>query len=137
MTNLDYGTDIAFNSSYSDIDESLILTDNEYVVMQAVIMRLTSNAGSLWYDEDYGYNLYNLLKAPLSLTDGVTVLTSRIEQEITKDERIQSAAVRINSMDALNSILSISIDITLNQGKSFNLVFSLLDDSINIESKQI
>jgi phage baseplate assembly protein W len=122
-TQISYGSDITFTGE--DITPALTLTSDSSVVLEALSFRLQSNPGSLWYDPDYGYNINNLLKAPININGGINAIISRIENECYKDSRVFSAKCTISNFSLKNNTMKIAIEVTLVNGEQNVLVFDL------------
>lgn len=122
---IDYGTDITFDGL--DILPSLTLTTDSSVVLEALAYRLSVDAGSLWYDTDFGYNINSLFKSPILMTDsGLSSIQTRITQECMKDQRVRKANVDFSNFSLQNQSLTISIQVQLVSGEiPETLVFNL------------
>lgn len=123
-----YGTDIHFDGN--DILPSLEMQSTDVIVLEAIVRRLKSDHGSLWLDTDYGYNISNLIHSPQS-----SVASTFIENECMKDERVANAICLISSNS--NSEIQIAIRIELNNGGTYNLVFSLANTDIDIAYQKL
>lgn len=87
----DYGTDV---SALPDLDPTFALRSGRAVVGEAVARRLSTPRGSLPYDDDYGFDLRELLGASLSPAD-VSRVQSAIVAEAEKDERVRGARAQL------------------------------------------
>ena len=112
-----YGIDIYFDGS--DVLPSLQLINTEIIVLQALVRRLTTTRGRLFYDQEYGFNINDILKAPLQST---SFYKSEIKNEVLKDERVSSADVSLSLVD---EVLTINIKVLLEDGEEFLLIFSI------------
>lgn len=110
-----YGIDIYFDGS--DVLPSLQLINTEIIVLQAIVRRLTTTRGRLFYDQDYGYNIIDALKAPINQTE----IKNEIKNELLKDERVSNTDV---SISLSSDILSVNIKVELDTG-DFLLIFSI------------
>jgi hypothetical protein len=121
---ISYGTDITFDGS--DITPGLLVTVDSSVVLEALAMRLQSDEGSLWYDPNYGYNINNLFKSPILMSNGgVSKITTRIENECLKDTRVKKAVVSITDFSLQTKTMKITIEIGLVNGEQNSLVFDI------------
>ena len=88
----------------------------------AIVRRLTTDEGSLFYDLGYGYDTRNLLGAPL--TDSVRrSAAKKIEDQCIQDERIDGAVASVQPSGTQE--IKISLLLTLSDATSFTLVLSV------------
>ena len=80
------GTDV---STVPDLDGYFRLMTGLRVVGEALLRRLTTPPGGLFYDPDYGYDIRGLLNAPLTSAD-LARARIRIVAECQKDERVDT-----------------------------------------------
>lgn len=118
--NGEFGTDLKWDGE--DILPSLEITNTELIVIEAISRRLQASSGSLYYDLDYGFNLESLLKAPTNINE------SEIQAEVLKDERVSSCKCKVIE-DVANEEINIRLQVQLDDGLQFTLVFSLNEDS--------
>ena len=112
-----FGIDIYFDGK--DVLPSLQLINSDLIVLQALVRRLTTTRGRLFYDQEYGFNINDILKAPLQST---SFYKSEIKNEVFKDERVSSADVSLSLVD---EVLIINIKVLLEEGNEFLLIFSV------------
>jgi hypothetical protein len=74
-----------------DLDPGLALVADAQLMNEAVIKRITTPRGGLFYDPDYGVDVREYLNAPID-DARLFELQGLIEAELEKDERISSAA---------------------------------------------
>ena len=115
----DFGTDI---STFPDLDPSFSVVTGPRVVVEAVARRLTTPRGSLIGDEEYGFDLRQLLHLDLSQRDEARVL-AQLRAQAEADERVLGATVRLlrSSGDTLRVVVRFS---TLDGPFAFTLAVS-------------
>ncbi len=126
---VDYGDDFG---GALDIDPTLSVVSGPQCLLEAVARRWLDLAGSLFYDRDYGAGVEAYLSASMLTTSDIT---SVLEAEALKDERVTDCAVRVT---ASGETLTISGQITDSDGESFPLtvVVSQLDVKVLMEASQ-
>lgn len=88
----------------------------------AIGRRLTTETGSLFYDLGYGYDIRNLLGAPI--TDEVRQNAARkIEEQCTQDERISQATATIERTDEQS--IKITVKGRLSDATSFTFILGI------------
>jgi hypothetical protein len=85
------GVDVA---CIEDVDSVLSLAEGPTNLAMALCRRLITPRGGLWYAPDYGLDLRSYLNAGVSDSQMET-LPDEIRLEMEKDERVQSATVRL------------------------------------------
>ncbi|HSS39713.1 MAG TPA: GPW/gp25 family protein [Polyangia bacterium] len=88
----DLGTDITLVSDLAPVWGVSAGTDN---LINAILRRLTTPRGRLFYDPDYGYDVVSQLNASLGPTD-MARIQAAITAELRKDPRIQSMTVTLS-----------------------------------------
>lgn len=111
---MDLGSDFA---GILDIDAALTVVAGWRNLGHALARRLTTPAGSLFYDPDYGYDLRSLLNASVRNTGQIS---TRIEKEMLKDKRVARARALV---DFDGGIITARIEVT---PKGDNPPFSLV-----------
>jgi phage baseplate assembly protein W len=81
------GTDI---SALPDLDPTFAVRTDRSVLVEALARRLQTPRGTLFYDEEYGYDVRELLNAALD-EDAALRAQADIAAECEKDERVLSA----------------------------------------------
>ena len=94
----DYGTDF---SCVTDLDSALSTVSGPMVVVEAVLRRLQTTAGGLWYDRDYGTDVRQFLNGSRSRF----AVSAAVEAEALKDERIEEAAAEVTFTDETLTIV--------------------------------
>jgi phage baseplate assembly protein W len=118
----DFGSDL---SATSDLDPTFTLVGGHRVVAEACIRRLTTPRGGLFYAPNYGTDVREMLAARLDATR-LSGWKSRIESELRKDDRVQSARAEI-TLDAAAERAVIAVSVATVDGPfSFTLAASAL-----------
>lgn len=131
MATTDYGQDISCGAAGL---RTGTMVDGLTVVAEAIYRRLTTARGTLRggeAEQDYGLDLKSVIGS--SLTAGTSAaLPGRIENEIRKDERIESVTVDVAStVDGPATTWTIRIFATTAVG-TFNLVVGVDDVSAQL-----
>jgi hypothetical protein len=122
----DTGTDLAM---LEDIGLRWPLVNGQANIAMAVVRRLSTSRGSLYYALSYGFSLLDNLEGSLSTSDQSS-LKGSIKAEVEKDPRIDSAQVQVQ-IDAANGILIVTIVLTTAAGP-FQLVLQVSALSVTI-----
>lgn len=85
-----FGTDIG---AVPDLDPMMSEFTGRAVLVEALYRRYITPRGSLFYDPNYGYALFELLGDSLSASD-LVLIQAEIAQEALKDERVAAARAR-------------------------------------------
>jgi hypothetical protein len=83
----DFGVDLA---GILDVGSTLVLTSGRRALAEAILRRLTTPRGSLFYDFDYGFDLRQFISAPEPQPG---FLEMQVRTEVEKDERVESVEV--------------------------------------------
>lgn len=83
---VDYGTDI---EHLYDLGLRWGLVSGQANLAMAIVRRLSTVRGTLYYDESYGFNLLDALNQSFSRAD-LAALRSQIVAEVEKDQRVDS-----------------------------------------------
>jgi hypothetical protein len=118
----EYGTDFA---CVEDLDAKLSLASGPRMVAEAVVRRLSTPRGGLWYDPAYGTDLRGYLNGASSRFR----VASDVEREALKDERVAAAAA---SVTRSASTLSVAIELTLETGVTFDLTLSVSELTVEL-----
>jgi hypothetical protein len=84
----DFGTDIG---ALDDIDANLTTVDDRTAFVQALVRRITTPRGALWYAQDYGYDV----TAAINTATDPAVIEANAEAELLRDERVDDAEVSL------------------------------------------
>lgn len=105
-------------------------------LIEALVRRLSTAKGSLFYDLEYGLDLRLFLNYEID-RDTLDEIRVSIEQQLERDERVQQARCSVD-FNAQTFSLKIDIQVTPVIGQTFTLVVSvnklsvqLLTDSLN------
>ena len=113
-----------------DIDAALTWeTDPRVLIEQSVLRRLTTPRGGLFYSRDYGLNVRAWLNAGFTPAM-VSGLSSAIKNECEKDDRVESATVRL-SFNAQSMRMRIKIELQTGLGP-FPLTLDVSDVSVQV-----
>jgi hypothetical protein len=106
---VDYGQDLNFLDL--DMDETGSMVSGVQMLIQAILIRLSTPRGSVIDAPDDGICLSDYLSRGLTPAD-VAMLAGTISQEILKDERFTRADAKIDSSNLVSADeLSISLDV--------------------------
>jgi phage baseplate assembly protein W len=122
----DFGTDIA---GTTDLDSGLSLVSGERVLAEALVRRLTTPRGALFYAPDYGSDVRELLLARVDAR-ALAAWRARIEGECVKDERVDRARAAID-FDFATETATISVAIT-SADRTFRLTVSVSALSVEL-----
>ena len=122
----DLGTDIAL---LEDIGLRWNLATGQANLAMAIVRRLSTARGSLYYAPSYGFSLLDNLEGSLSGGDQSS-LKGSIQAECEKDPRVEAAAVDVR-IDAANGTLVVNIVISTATGP-FQLVLRVSALSVTI-----
>jgi len=90
-----------------DLDPAMPVVAGRLCLAQALARRLTTPAGSLLGDPNYGYDTRLLLNAPFN----AAFVEARITDECLKDERVEDVDVTV-SFDRTTSTVTVAIVVT-------------------------
>lgn len=126
-----YGTDV---SCTSDLSPTLELVDpfSTRSIGEAIVRRLDCPRGALVDDADYGIDVSSFCNEPMTRQE-IDALAGKIRAEVTKDDRIASAVVRVTSTPTGDE-LAISIVATpTDSARSFELVLAVTSADVILE----
>lgn len=123
---IDFGTDV---DCVDDLDPAFGLVSGTKAVAQALLRRLSTPRGGLFYDPTYGYDLTAFCNADLTDAE-LFAIGAAIEGECARDERVSRARAAV-SFDAAAQTLRIAIDVTSAQGP-FALVLAVSAVSVEL-----
>jgi len=118
----DYGTDIRISKVVS-------LSSGLKNLQEALVRRLTTARGSLFYDPDYGLDLRVFINQEIN-ADTLDQIRASLEQQLELDERVKNIDATVK-YDSSNFKLNIVIQVTPNIGQTFILVVSV--DKLTVE----
>lgn len=129
---LGYGVDL---SCVSDISVTLDEVDptSTQAIREALLRRLTTPRGGLQDDPDYGFDVRGLCNRGLTQSQLVD-LSTQVRNEVTKDDRVDSATVTVTtpSPNALRLAVVITpVDPSIG---IFTLTFAVTDGEVLAEA---
>ncbi len=107
-----------------DIDSAFFrrLTDDQAILIQAMVMRLSTKRGFYWADPEYGYALTDLVNEGLT-TDALARIPIEVQSELEKDERVAAVFVTATITNGAQGVaVRLGIQVTPVEGKTFNFV---------------
>jgi hypothetical protein len=127
-----YGTDV---SCTTDLDPRLASVDQNSTqgIAEAIVRRLDCPRGALPDDDDYGFDVASLLNTGLTTTQ-INALAGQVRAEITKDDRVASATVRLTpSADGTELELDINVVPADPNTSQFSMVLAVSDGGVLLE----
>lgn len=118
----DYGLEFA---GFEDIDPSWSTVTGLRALAHAIARRLTTPAGGLIGDPDYGFDLRGQLNSVVN----PAFLEARIADECLKDERIDDASVSV-TFDGATQTMTVVITLTPSDADSFPLTLNVSQVSV-------
>jgi len=130
-----YGQDILLDKNLRPLvaaNGELYLTSGNYAVVQDVILRLRTVLGNLFYDKEFGSELFSFLKSE-NIYEIKKQMKSEVLKTIRKDIRIDQASVVciIKSSDNETVELEASFSI-IDDSNVYNLVINIGQNDINV-----
>lgn len=119
----DFGIDFA---GYLDIDSSFSTVTGKLAVAHAVARRLVQPKGGLIDAPNYGWDVRQLINAPVN----AAFAESRIQDECEQDERVLSAVVTVN-FEPRSSVVDIVIDLRTADGP-FSMTLHVSQVSVSL-----
>jgi len=107
----DFGSDF---SAITDIDAPLTVVDGTLGLGQALLRRITTPRGALWYAPDYGIDV----RAYINTTTDPRVIEQAIESELLNEERI----------DDVTATLTVVSGSQLTDGQSWSIALAVETD---------
>lgn len=105
---------------FPNLDPAMQLESGPPVVASALVRRLTTPRGGLFYDPGYGFAVQNYLNS--ASADGFAI-ASEVEAECLKDPRVLSADVTQTFIQSTGA-LSLLVAVTLRNGTQFSLIIN-------------
>ena len=98
-------------------------------LIQAIVRRLTTSRGALWYDDEFGTNLCDFVNQAIR---HAWVVEQATEEECLKDERVEACTA---SAELLGSKVSLTIALETVDGDAFELVLDV--SAVTVEVLEI
>ena len=102
-------------------------------VGQALLRRLITVRGTVDDDPDYGLNVRGYVNRGVTGAD-LRSLASRIEGECEKDDRVLSVEARVITVGMRSLQVGLQVGLQSPEGRSFDLVFSVTDATVLLET---
>ncbi|MFS8068763.1 MAG: hypothetical protein ACMG6S_20575 [Byssovorax sp.] len=100
------------------------LTDDQAILTQAILLRLSTKRGFYWADPEYGLSLADFINDGLT-PDAIARLPMEVQSELEKDERIAGAAVSAAiTTTPQGASVSLSIRVVPVDGSAFTFVLA-------------
>lgn len=121
----DFGTDIG---ALDDIDASLTVVDDATAFAQALVRRITTPRGGLFYDPAYGYDV----GAAVNSATDPAIIEANAVAELLQDERVDDADVTLTVTDPEDQSLTggktwtLEVQVTTSEGP-FAFTLSVAD----------
>jgi phage baseplate assembly protein W len=98
------------------------LTDDQAILTQAILMRLSTQRGLYWADPEYGLLLSGYVNEGLT-PDALARIPQEVQSELEKDERVASASVTAAVTNGPQGVsMTLGIKVTPVQGQDFAFV---------------
>lgn len=100
------------------------LTDDQSILTQAILLRLSTKRGLHWADPEYGLSLADYINDGMT-PDALARLPLDVQSELEKDERLASAVVVPSLTTTPQGVgVSLSIRVTPVDGSTFTFVLA-------------
>ncbi len=100
-----YGTDLA---GYLDLTPTMAETSGNRLLAEACARRLITPRGGLIDDPNYGYDVTELINDDLGPRD-LAILSSGIQQELLKDERVIAVEALVTLGAGGNLVITVNL----------------------------
>lgn len=125
----DLGTDFARPYPAGDLTADMLFRADasgmKFGYLESIVEGLSSDRGAFWYDADRGLNIAQYL----SDDEDPRVAEHEITQECLKDER---TAKCVTTIGEAGTTWNISIVLTDDTGKTYDLVFQVSADKVSL-----
>ena len=108
------------------------LTDDQRILVQAVIMRLSTKPGTYWTDPAYGFPLSDLVNAGLT-QDALARVPGQVKAQLELDERFASVAVEASTRQLANKSWVIVIEITFTPSRGPAFSFTVAASALSVD----
>ncbi len=109
---VDFGSDF---SGVDDLDANLTMVSGRTCLLQAILRRISTPRGALWYAPDYGTDI----GAFLNTSTDTRVIQQAIESEILNDERVDDCRATVTlseTADPSSGGRTMTIELSLETG---------------------
>lgn len=127
MSTSSLGTDI---SCIDDFDAGMSLVSGTVMLGQALLRRLTTPAGGLWYDAEYGYDVRELVESSHDRAS-LARAEARIVAQCRLDERVDAVRARLA---LVQDSLRLELDVECAEGP-FRLVCDVTTAAVRLQSQ--
>lgn len=128
MSEPDFGTDL---SCGDDLTPTMTMVSGMQLLLEAVQRRLSTPRGTLIDAPDYGFDLAEVLSDAMTEAE-IRAIPRRIELELEKDDRIDSARARV--ILQTSDTLQVAIDVFTSFGP-FRFTASVADASVLVTER--
>jgi len=122
----DLGTSISNDGDFTS--QRRVVSGRESLI-QALVRRLTTSRGALWYDDEFGTNLCDFINQAIR---HAWVVEQATEEECLKDERVEACTA---SAELLGSKVTLTLAIEAVDGDEFELVLDV--SAVTVEVLEI
>lgn len=126
-----YGTDM---SAVLDLDEDMadVSPSATLAIAEALMRRLVTPNGTLFDDPDYGEDIRGYLNRGCTAQD-LRDMEGKIRNEVTKDDRVDEATVRVTLQSALQILITIQVTPADPVLGVFSLTLALTDAALLLQ----
>lgn len=121
------GTDI---SGVRSLDRGWSVVTGLAALAEAILRRLTTPRGGLWYSLDYGYDLRSVIGSTLP----ASVVNQRVQEQVLLEQEVEDASVDA-ALDAVTGVMTVAISVVAAEGE-FTLTIGI-DDQQNLTAEAL
>jgi phage baseplate assembly protein W len=109
------------------------LTDDQQILSQAILMRLSTRRGTYWSDPGYGLSVQDLLAAGLTV-DALARIPAEVRAQLEQDERIRAVSVapRVETLGVGKVRLLLDLTVTPSRGPTFSRTVAVTDLTVEL-----
>jgi phage baseplate assembly protein W len=108
------------------------LSDDQRILVQAVITRLSTKPGTYWTDPAYGFPLSDLVNAGLT-QDALARVPGQVKAQLEQDERFASVTVTASTRQLPNKSWVLVLDITITPARGPEFSFTLAASALSVD----
>jgi len=131
----DYGKDILLDKNLQPMiaaNGELLLTKNNFAVLQDVCLRLRTVIGTLFYDETFGSRVFYYLKDSNSKQNRMALKTE-IARTIKMEDRVDQATVLCRVLQTDSESIEIEAELQISgDSQRYVISVSVSKDTINV-----